>query len=92
MVGGGHQIGSSDLLGGQPADLAQGQGDARVRREGRVTAGEDQAQLVVLDVLEHGRLRLLLCPHQKLGQSPESRACRRRRSTALKRPVETSQE
>ena len=43
--------GVRDLLGLQPADLAQGQRHLRVGRERRVAAGEDEAQAVVLDGL-----------------------------------------
>ena len=45
------QEGARDLLGGETADLAQGQRDARLRRQGGVAAGEDQAQPVVRDAL-----------------------------------------
>ena len=46
-----HQEGTRDLGRAQPAQKAQRQGNLRVRREGRMAAGEDQAQPVVLDRL-----------------------------------------
>ena len=41
---------AGDLFGGEAADFAQGEGDLRVGRQGRVTAGEDEAEPVVLDL------------------------------------------
>ena len=47
--GRGHQAGGGDGLGAQPADLTQGQRNARLFRQAGVAAGEDQAQAVILD-------------------------------------------
>ena len=49
--GRGRQEGVRDLLGLQPAHLAQRERHLRVGRERRVAAGEDEPQAVVLDVL-----------------------------------------
>jgi hypothetical protein len=49
-----HEEGARDLPRGQPAEGPQGQRDAGVHRQRRVTAGEDQAQAVVVE----GRLVL----------------------------------
>ncbi len=51
---------SRDLLRRQAADLAKRQGDLGVRRQRRVTAGEDEAEAIVFDalrVLQRGLLR-----------------------------------
>jgi len=48
--GGGEEEGARHLVGGEPADLAQGQGHAGVGGQGGVAAGEDQPELVVLHV------------------------------------------
>jgi hypothetical protein len=37
-----HQVRTGDLGDGETADHAQGQGDASLHRQRRVTAGEDQ--------------------------------------------------
>ncbi|MEJ2459830.1 MAG: hypothetical protein P8Y58_17500 [Novosphingobium sp.] len=47
----GNEKGMGDFFGGETAYLAQGKGDLGVRRQGRVAAGEDQPQKVVLDLL-----------------------------------------
>ena len=49
-VGAGSEKRAGDLLGGEAADFAQGECDLRVGRQGRVTAGEDEAEPVVLDL------------------------------------------
>jgi hypothetical protein len=54
----GHQEGASHLGGGQAADQAQGQGDLRLRCQRRVTAGADQPQSVVGDVVQRLDQRL----------------------------------
>jgi len=55
----GHQEGAGDLLRRQPADQPQGQGRARLGRDGRVAANEDQPQALVGDQSGVGRqLRL----------------------------------
>ena len=45
--GRGREKGARDLLGREPADFAQRERDLRVRREGRMAAGEDEAQAIV---------------------------------------------
>ena len=59
-----------DLLGGEAADLAQGERDPGVRRQGGMAAGEDQAKPVVLDpvgVADRGVLRVSFQPQGQLG-------------------------
>jgi len=63
------QEGPGNLLGGQVADLSQGERHLGIGRQGRVAAGEDQAQAVVseqfvltgvlpLALEEHDQVRL----------------------------------
>ena len=82
-----HEIRARDLLGRQPAHFAQGQGDARVGLEGGVAAGEDQAQLVVFDMLGELRHRR---PFRQGGELeaalPPLCAERRQRSMRLETP------
>ncbi len=66
----GRQIGPRDLLGGQSAHFPEGQGDAGVRSQRRVAAGEDQPQFVVLDGFGHGRLRRRFGQRHEVGQGP----------------------
>ncbi len=47
------EIGGGDLLGRQPADLAQRERHLGIGRQRRVAAGEDQAQRVVFDDFAH---------------------------------------
>ena len=65
MVGSGHEERARDLLGGQAAEQAQRERDARLGREHRMAGGEHEAQQVVADVVvergvEIGRGLLLL--------------------------------
>src|SRR5690606_31748972 len=46
--------GARDLLRGEPADLAQREGDLRIGGERRMAAGEDQPQPIVLELLAVG--------------------------------------
>jgi hypothetical protein len=46
-----NQIGAGDLVGAQPAQQAQGERGPRLRRQHRVTCGEDQPEQVVADVV-----------------------------------------
>src|SRR5438876_7013808 len=46
-----------DLFRGESAHFAQGEGDLRVRCQGRMTAGEDQAEAIVLDAIALLQLR-----------------------------------
>ncbi len=62
------QKGPGDLLGGQIADLTQGQRHATIGRQGRMAAGEDQPQTVVFHLVH---LRRLGCVFQLLGQQPQ---------------------
>ena len=43
----GNQESPGDLVGGQASERPQGEGDLRFRIEGRVAAGEDEAETVV---------------------------------------------
>ena len=53
------QEGGSDLIGREAAHLAEGERDLDFRIDGRVAAGEDEPQPVVLDLLARsGRVRL----------------------------------
>ena len=82
-----------DLLGGQSADLPEGERQLRVRRQGRMAAGEDEPQPVVVDdgIVER---RPRPAPRRDAPQAAPARhrSERRRRipSIALKRPVDTS--
>jgi hypothetical protein len=58
----------ADLLGGQPADFAKGQRDLSIRRQGRMAAGEDQAEPIVLDILALARRRASRLRLEALGQ------------------------
>ena len=49
----GHQERARDLVGGQPAEQAQRERDARVGRQHRVTGREDQPEQVVADLVVH---------------------------------------
>ena len=69
----GHQERAGDLAGREPGERPQRERHARLDRQRRVTAGEDQAQLVVVDaavVVGVGRQRAhpslldLRCPHR----------------------------
>ncbi len=66
--GGRGEEGPRDLLGGQVADFAQGQRHARIGRQRRVAAGEDQPQTIVFHLVELRFMRLAL---QLLGQQPQ---------------------
>ena len=71
MVGAERQEGVRDVLGGQPAHLAQRQRHLRVGRQGRMAADEDQPELVVLDglVVQHlGFGGFGFKPHRQLLQ------------------------
>ena len=59
----GHQERLGDLGGAEPGEAPQRQGHPALQREGRVTAGEDQPQAVVLDLvglIEQLRHRFLI--------------------------------
>ena len=66
-----HQEGAGDLGDGQPADQAQRQRDPGLHRQGRVAAGEDQPEPVVLD-----RRRAARAGCRRTASEPPS-ACRR---------------
>jgi hypothetical protein len=66
----GHEEGAGDLVGGQPAEGAEGERDLRLARERRVAAREDQAQSLVGDGIRLLRFRLrpgFLQRRQQLG-------------------------
>ena len=58
MVASGDEEGPRDLLGGEAAEEAQGEGHARLRREHGMAGGEDEAEEVVSDVVVDGRLQI----------------------------------
>jgi len=67
--------GARDLFGGEAAHLAQREGHARVGRQGRMTAREDQSQAIVVHrgvvvAVHGGRLR---CALQFVGERRERR-------------------
>jgi hypothetical protein len=41
---------AGDLFGGQAADFAEGEGDLRIGRDGRMAAGENQAQAIIFNI------------------------------------------
>ncbi len=61
----GHEEGSCDLRRGQPAHRPQGQGEPRLRRQGRVTAREDEPKAIVGDLIAF-RIELVEFPHHRL--------------------------
>ena len=68
------QAGVGDGLGRQPADLAQGEGDAGFLRKARVAAGEDQPQPVVLDRLRVRRAPAIRRRARRSARPPRSTA------------------
>ena len=75
-----HQERARDLLGGQPAEQAQRERDARLGREHRMAGGEHEAQQVVADVVVERGVEIgpagLLLDRRARGRAP--RACARR--------------
>jgi hypothetical protein len=73
----GNQEGAGDLLGRQAAEQSEGERHLRLRGQGRVAAGEDEAQPVVLHgphLLEHAGLVVAGCEHRYLAeQLPSTR-------------------
>ena len=51
-----HQEGARDLVGGKPAQEPQREGDARLRREHRMTCDEHEAKEIVPDVVAQVRI------------------------------------
>ncbi len=84
---------AGDSLGGQPAYFAQGQGHLRAGGNGRMAAREDQPQPIVFQFFIASRIGLgqFIAALGQLRETGIERARRRMASTALKRPVETSQ-
>lgn len=72
--GGGAEVGARDLFRREPAQLAQRERHLRVRRQGRMTAGEDQSQPVVLDLLVVPRGGVAAIGGKPLGELRRPRA------------------
>ncbi len=78
--------GAGDLLGGEAADLAQRQRHLGVRRQGRMAAGEDQPQPVVLDALVLPRRGIAgVCASSRSASSASEASKRARRRMRVDR-------
>ena len=85
---------AGDFFCREAAYFAERERDLGLRRQGRVAAGEDQPQSIVLDALVAGYVataaRLGFQRRQDASEMASKRARRRITSIALKRPAETS--